>query len=420
MRRAKLILVLALGALFALAVAVFSAQSSTAATAQSPIKIGIIAPTTGNFAANGQTMIDGWKLWWDANGYKLAGRDVEMYYEDDAGNPDNSLTKARLLVEQRRVNMLIGALTANSGLADAGYMKTQKIPYFVPIVSADDLTQRDRISNVVRIAGWTSSQPSHPFGQWAYQQGYRKLVTIAQDFAFGHETIGGFVHTFTDAGGKVLTQIWHPIGVPDFSPYMAQIQAQSPDVVFIEESGGDAVKFIKAWSDFGLKGKITLLTNETALDQSALGAMGAEADDLVSAAHYAEGRDAPATQNFVKAFDAKYHKLPSYYAADMYTAARIITDAIKKAKGNVENVPAFIKDVLSINLPDTPMGPQKLDAYGNPVQNIYLRKVVKRDDGRYWNIVIHTWPNVSQFWTFKPADFLKQPVYSRKYQGIKQ
>jgi branched-chain amino acid transport system substrate-binding protein len=343
-----------------------------------------------------------------------------MYYEDDAGNPDNSLTKARLLVEQRRVNMLIGALTANSGLADAGYMKTQKIPYFVPIVSADDLTQRDRISNVVRIAGWTSSQPSHPFGQWAYQQGYRKLVTIAQDFAFGHETIGGFVHTFTDAGGKVLTQIWHPIGVPDFSPYMAQIQAQNPDVVFIEESGGDAVKFIKAWSDFGLKGKITLLTNETALDQSALGAMGADADGLVSAAHYAEGRDAPATQDFVKAFDAKYHKLPSYYAADMYTAARILTDAIKKAKGNVENVPAFIKDVLSINLPDTPMGPQKLDAYGNPIQNIYLRKVVKRDDGRYWNIVIHIWPNVSQFWTFKPADFLKEPVYSRKYQGIKQ
>jgi branched-chain amino acid transport system substrate-binding protein len=228
MKRAKLILVLlALGALFALPVAVFSAE-------QTPIKIGIIAPTTGNFAANGQTMVDGWKLWWDANGYKVAGRDVEMYYEDDAGNPDNSLTKARLLVEQRRVNMLIGALTANSGLAVAGYMKSQKIPYFVPIVSADDLTQRDRIPNVIRIAGWTSSQPSHPFGQWAYQQGKcRKLVTIAQDFAFGHETIGGFVHTFSDAGGKVLTQIWHPIGVPDFSPYMAQIQAQNPDVVFI-------------------------------------------------------------------------------------------------------------------------------------------------------------------------------------------
>ena len=147
--------------------------------------------------------------------------------------------------------------------------------------------------------------------------------------------------------------------------------------------------------------------------------MGAAAEGVISVAHYAEGRDAPATQDFVKAFDAKYNKLPSYYAADMYTAAHILTDAIKKAKGNVEDVPAFIKDVLSISLPDTPMGPQKLDQYGNPVQNIYLRKVVKRDDGRYWNIVIYTWPNVSQFWTYKPADFLKQPVYSRKYQGIK-
>ena len=396
------------------------AQPTSAPSAKGTIKIGIIAPTTGNFAANGQTMIDGWKLWWDTNGYTVAGRQVEMFYEDDAGNPDTSLTKARLLVEQRGVNMLVGGLTANSGLAIAGYMKDQKIPYFVPIVSADDLTQRTRYPNILRIAGWTSSQTTHPFGQWAYQQGYRKVVTVAQDFAFGHETVAGFVRTFSEAGGQVLTQIWHPIGAPDFGPYMAQIQQQNPDVVFIEESGGDAIKFVKAWSDFGLKGKIALLTNETALDQSALGGMGPEAEGLVSVGHYAEGRDAPATQDFVKAYDAKYKKLPSYYAADMYTAARILTEAIKATNGNVEDVPAFEKATLAVNLPDTPMGPQKLDEYGNPVQNVYLRKVVKRDDGRLWNVVTYTWPNVSQFWTYNPADFLKNPVYSRDFQAIKK
>ena len=136
-------------------------------------------------------------------------------------------------------------MTANDGLADAGYMKNHpNTPYFIPIVSADNLTQRERISNVVRIAGWTSSQPGQPCGQYFYQQGYHKLVTVGQDFSFGWESVGGFVHTFSDAGGTVVKQIWHPIGVSDFSPYIAQIEQAKPDIVFIEESGGDAVKFI--------------------------------------------------------------------------------------------------------------------------------------------------------------------------------
>ncbi len=397
------------------------APATSAPSTKGPIKIGIIAPTTGNFAANGQTMINGWKLWWDKNGYTVAGREVQMFYEDDAANADTTLTKARLLVEQRGVNMIVGPLTAPTGLALAGYAKgTPNVPYFFPIVSADDLTQRSILPNVIRIAGWTSSQTTHPFGEWAYKQGYRKVVTVGQDFAFGAETVAGFVRTFSEAGGQVALQIWHPIGAPDFAPYMAQIQAASPDVVFIEESGGDAVKFVKAWSDFGLKGKIVLLSNQTALDQSALGTMGPEAEGLVSVGHFAEGRNDPITQQFVSDYDAAYKKLPSYYAADMYTAARIISESIAKVNGNVEDVANFEKVVLASDLSNTPMGPEKMDSYGNPIENVYLRQVVKRPDGRLWNTVTFTWPSVSQFWTYAPADFLKNPVYSRDFQGIKK
>lgn len=435
MRRAIVVIVFALVALVLGPVAVFargSAEKSTSqpstqqatqpspsSSAQAPIKIGIIAPTTGNFAANGLTMINGWKLWWDSVNNTAAGRKIQMFYEDDAGNPDTSLTKARLLVEQQGVNMLVGALTANAGLADAAYMKTQTIPYFIPIVSADDLTQRDRIPNVIRIAGWTSSQPGQPCGEYFYQQGYRKLLTVGQDFSFGWESVGGFVHTFSNAGGTVLKQIWHPIGVSDFSPYIAQIQQAQPDIVFIEESGGDAVKFIQAWSQFGLKGKIELVTNETALDQSVLNAIGPPALGLESCAHYAEGRQNPVTQDFVSKYYDQYHAFPSYYAADMYTAAQILDEAIKAVNGDVTNVPAFIKAVDAVNLSETPMGPEKMDAYGNPILNIYLRKVVEGPHNLLWNEVVKTWPNVSQFWTFSPEQFLKEPVYSRSYQGIK-
>ncbi len=394
---------------------------TSAPSAKGPIKIGIIAPTTGNFAANGQTMINGWKLWWDKNGYTVAGREVQMFYEDDAANADTTLTKARLLVEQRQVQIVVGPLSAATGLALAGYAKTTpNILYLYPIVSADDLTQRTPLPNVLRIAGWTSSQTTHPFGEWAYKQGYRKVVTVGQDFAFGAETIAGFVRTFSEAGGQVALQIWHPIGAPDFAPYIAQIQAQNPDVVFIEESGGDAVKFIKAWSDFGLKGKIALLSNQTTLDQSALGTMGPEAEGLISVGHYAEGRDDPTTQAFVADYDKAYQKLPSYYAADMYTAARIVSESLAKVNGNVEDLANFTKVLLASDLSNTPMGPEKMDSYGNPIENVYLRQVVKRPDGRLWNTVTFTWPNVSQFWTYNPTDFLKNPVYSRDFQGIKK
>jgi branched-chain amino acid transport system substrate-binding protein len=258
-------------------------------------------------------------------------------------------------------------------------------------------------------------------GEYAAKQGYKKAVTVAQDYAFGQESVGGFVHTFTDNGGTVIGQIWNPIGTPDFSPYMAQIQNLAPDVVFVEQTGADSIKFVKQWSDFGMKGKIVLLGNETLLDQSLLRGMGPEAEGLVSVGKYAEGRDAPETQSFVGDYDKAYKLLPSYYAVNCYSAAQMLAAAIEKAGGKVEDKAAFLDTVRSISLANTPLGPVKIDEYGNPVLNVYLRQVVKRPDGRLWNTVTFTWPTISQFWTYKPEDFLKNPVYSRDYQpGVKK
>jgi branched-chain amino acid transport system substrate-binding protein len=393
-----------------------AAAATKAPSASGPIKIGVMAPQTGTLAASGKDMIDAWNLYWNNNPTTIAGREVQFFVEDDAGNPDTALTKARLLVEQRGVHILVGNLVASTGLAVAEYAKGNGIPYFIPIVSADDLTQRTRIPNVVRLAGWTSSQTTHPAGEWAYKQGYKTAVTVAQDYAFGHETIGGFVQTFTESGGKILGQIWNPIGAPDFSAYIAQIQSLNPDLVFVEETGADCGRFIKQWSDFGLKGKIALLGNETLVDQSLLRGMGNEADGIISVGKFAEGRDAPETQNFVDNYDKAYKLIPGYYAVNMYSAALMLAAAIDKAGGKVEDRTGFINIIRSISLDKTPLGPVKIDDYGNPILNVYLRKVAKRPDGRLWNTVTFTWPNVSQFWTYDIASYLKQPVYSRDYQ----
>ncbi|MQA87544.1 MAG: ABC transporter substrate-binding protein [Streptosporangiales bacterium] len=381
------------------------------------IKAGLIAPLTGVAAAPGNDMVDGWNLYFKLNGTQFAGKKIETVTEDTAGDPATALNKTEQLLGRTGSDFIVGPALASSGLAIAGQISRQGVPFFLPVVSADDLTQRGRLPGVVRIAGWSSSQTTHAFGQWAYDQGYRRVVTLCTDYAFGHESCGGFVNTFTDAGGKVVKQLWQPLGTQDFGTYVAQIREADPDAVFVLTVGAESPRFVKAWSDFGLKNKIPLLGGETTLDQSLLRGMGGEATGLTSIGHFVEGRDSPATQRFVEAYQKEYGKLPSYYAAAMYTAAQWITQAIKEVGGDVSNTDAFLKAIRGVQLEDSALGPIRLDEYDNPVQNVYLRKVEKRDDGKLWNVPEQTFPQVSQFWKYEPQEFLDHPVYGREYQG---
>jgi branched-chain amino acid transport system substrate-binding protein len=362
-------------------------------------------------------MMAGWNLYLKVNGNKLGNREIETFYEDTGGDPNTAITKSRLLIEQRGVNMLIGPLFGNEGYAVADYVKTTSVPLFAPIVASDDLTQRQRADNVYRLAGWTSSQPNHPFGEWAYEQGYRNVLTICSDYAYGHETCGGFVRTFTGKGGKIVNQLWNPIGTPDFSSYMSQIGSTPADALFALQVGADSPRFIRQYNEFGLRQKLPLLAGGVTLDQSLLRGMGPEAEGLISVGHYADGRPAKPTQDFVELYMKEKNEIPSYFTAAMYTAAQWLDQAAKKTNGNVEDSKKFIEAVKSISLDESPFGPVKMDEYGNPIHSIYIRRVERRPDGKLWNVPIKTYENVSQFWTFNPEEFLKLPVYSRAFQG---
>jgi branched-chain amino acid transport system substrate-binding protein len=380
------------------------------------IKIGVLRPATGSLASNGKDMEAGWNLFWDENGDTVAGSKVQSTFADSAGKPDIGLTKANQLVKNDKVDMIAGPLSAAVGLAVSAAMDRLGEVTILPIVSSDDLTQRTLYKNVVRLAGWTSSQTTHPFGEWAYDQGYKKIVTLGADYAFGWESVGGFVNTFSDKGGKVVKQLWAPLGTTDYSTYVAQIQQEKPDAVFSVLVGADVVNFFKAYKNFGLLKDIPLLGNETTTDQSVLRAMGDDPIGLISPGHFAEGRDDPDTKKFVDAYYAKYSRYPSYYSAGMYTAARGVAEAIKALNGNVSDRTALVAALKAVNLQSTPMGPEKLDSYGNPIFNVYIRKVEKGPHGP-WNVPIKTIPNVSQFWNYDPKEFLAHPVYSKGYQG---
>src|SRR6201984_540199 len=157
-----------------------------------PIKVGVLAPLTGVVASGGREMVEGTQFWFDGIKNEISGRKVELLIEDDASNPDVALQKARRLVEQAKVHFLIGNLLANTGLAVANYVKGTGTPYFIPIIAADDLTQRARIRNVIRVAGYSASQTSRPLADWALKKGWKKIATISQDYSFGHEQCGGF------------------------------------------------------------------------------------------------------------------------------------------------------------------------------------------------------------------------------------
>jgi branched-chain amino acid transport system substrate-binding protein len=403
----------ALVALAAVAVTLGLALSPRVHAQKGPIKLGLLVPVTGPLSANGKDMINGLNLFLEEQGFRLAGREIKLLMEDDEGKPATGLTKARGLVEEQGVHVVTGPLSAAVGYAVAPYLDSKKVPTIFPIVSAEDITQRKRSPYIVR-TGWSSAQPSHPFGKWVYDNlGYRKIAMIGYDFAFGWEVAAGFQRTFEEAGGQVLQKLWPPLGTADLGPYLAQLR-RDVDAIYAVFSGADALRFAKQYSDVGLKGRLPLIGGGTFTDEHVLRTMGDEALGIVTALHYSAALTTPANRKFAQAYEAKFKQVPSYYSEGTYVAGIALKAALEATGGDVESVDRFLAALRKVDLSDAPRGPLRFDDFGNPVQQIYVRKV-ERAGGRLQNTVLHTFPSVSQFWTYKPDEFLKNPVYSRDY-----
>ena len=393
----------------------------TATAKSEELRIGYLAPTTGVFAQVGKDMVDGFKMYLDEKNNKFGGADVKFIVEDEQGKPDTAVTKAKKLILQDKVHFFVGGLLASTGYALAPVSTAEKVVYISSVSSADDLTQRDlpKYPYFFR-TGWSSSQPSHPFGQWACDQGYKKVVTIGADYAFGYEVVGGFQRAFEACGGQVIQKIWPPLGTKDFGPYIPTFKADA-DAIFTTMVGPMALQFPKQLRGAGIKKPI--LGSGVSYDEFVLPFMGDEVIGDVSALHYSAAIDTPKNQAFVKAYRAKYGKMPGYYSENNYTTAMWLDEAIKKAGSKYPGPEEFIKIMASIKL-DAPRGPVELDENRNPIENVYIKKVEKTkmfgyDKEELWNTVIKTYPKVSQFWTYGKDKFLAQPVYDRDFPPCK-
>jgi branched-chain amino acid transport system substrate-binding protein len=384
------------------------------AAGEAPIRVGLLTVKTGPLASGGIDMERALVMYLKERDNTLAGRKIDLIVADTAGVPATARTKTQELVEKNNVQCLIGPLAAFEALAIDDYIRQVQMPT-LSVAAAEDMTQRKPNPWFVRATS-TSSQCAHPLGEYAAKElKYKKMITLADDLAYGHEMCAGFQRAFEDNGGKIIQKLFPPLTVPDYGSYVAQLK--SADGAFLGFAGSNGFRFLRQLVDYGIKDKLPVIGGMTALDESVLRNMGDEALGIVTACWYSAELDNPQNKVFAPAFRQEFKYDPGFYAAATYVEAAVLEGALKAVNGRIEDKPAFMAALRAIHV-DTARGPVSFDDLGNVVGNVYLRKVTRKD-GRLVNSVFKTYPDVSQFWTYDKAEFLKNPVYSRDYPPAK-
>jgi branched-chain amino acid transport system substrate-binding protein len=383
---------------------------------QESLRVGFLTVRTGPLAAGGRQMEEGINLLLKERNNTLAGRKVEMFFADTAGQPALAKSKTQELVERNRVHVIIGPLATFEALAIDDYMLQAKVPLITPTSAAqNDLAQRKQSDYVIHVYG-TAAQPMYALGDYAAKKaGCKRLAMIADDFTYGHEGAAGFHRVFEDAGGRVVQKLWPPLNVPDYGSFIGQLKT-NVDCIYAGFAGSNPLRFLRGYKEYGLK--LPRFGNPTFVDEGILKNMGDEALGVYSASWYAVDRDAPDNRRFVAAIQREYKATPGFYTAGTYTAGLWLEEALKLVKGRVEDHAAFVRALHDVKLEHGPMGPIRLGEYGKPILNIYIRRV-ERKGGELVNTTIATYPEVSQFWTYDAREFIAGPQYSRDYPPLK-
>jgi branched-chain amino acid transport system substrate-binding protein len=390
--------------------AIASLALSQPAVAQGdPIRIGFLTVRTGPLAAGGKQMEEGILLFLKERNNTIAGRKVELVIADTGGNPAGARTKTQELVERNKVHVIIGPLAAFEAIAIDDYIRQTRTPTVADSAAAEDLTQRKANPWFVRTVG-SSAQSNQALGEYAAKTlGYKRIAVIADDFAYGHECAAGFQRVFEDNGGKVVQKLWPPLNVADYGSYISQLK-QNVDAVYAGFAGANGLRFLKQYKEYGMKTPV--LGSMTTADEGILKQMGDEAIGVVTGGWYAAGIESPENARFVAAVNKEYGADPGYYTLGAYSAGALVEAAANAVRGKVEDKEAFMKAIRNPGAIKDPRGDWRMDEYGNPIMNIYIRRV-ERKGGKLVNTVVKTYPQVSQFWTYDPKAFLAAPVYSR-------
>ena len=364
-----------------------------------PIKIGLLNPISGPLAVNGSEINEGIKLYWeDEMGGQVAGRPVQLIVEDSEGKPDVGLTKARKLVERDRAHLILGPVNSAVAVAIRDYMHERRVPLIITQATANQLTNERSSPSIFRSA--MSSYQQEAAGGWyvAAKLGHKRIAVVALDYVAGHEQADGFIKTFTESGGQSVEKVLMPLGTMDVAPYITRIQnkAGELDAVVGILWGPSAPQWLKAWTDYGLKGKLPLLTLGETVNETYLKNVGEVATGIVSWLSYSPVLTTPENKRFVQAMNKKYRKDPVYNNHLGYLAAKAGGEAIKAINGNVEDQARFLDAIRKVRF-EAPGGAFRFDEKQNAVIPTYIRRVEKVG-GKLQNTVFDSVSDVDQFW----------------------
>ena len=347
------------------------------AQANAPIRIGFLNTFTGGLAYAGQAHSNGANLYFDSVNWTVAGRKIELIKEDDQFNPQVGLQKVKKLVESDNVDLVMGVQASNVALAVLNYMKQQKAFYVVTGAGTDAITW-DRYPYLFRTS-ISTYQLSTPMANYVYDNLGKEVVTTASDYAGGRDVMAQFKGPYLAKGGKVLKEIWPPLGTTDFSAYLTDIKSINPPVTYDFMPGADAVRFIQQYSEFGLK-EHAPLTGFTIIDSQTISALGKAAVGVISALTFVDTVDNPEAKKFVTDYRAKFNASPDLFADYAYVGAKVVADAIKAVGGNTSDKDELAEAMTKVQF-KAPRGPFRFDPVThNPIQDIYICQVVEAGD----------------------------------------
>jgi branched-chain amino acid transport system substrate-binding protein len=348
------------------------------ATAQAPkLKVGLMLPYTGTFAALGVAIENGFRLYVGEQGGKLAGRELEFVKVDDESDPAKATDNVNKLIKRDNVDVIVGTVHSGVAMAMAKAAKDNGTLLIVPNAGADAVTGPMCASHIFR-SSFSNWQPAYAMGEVAAKRGAKKAVTITWKYAAGDESVKGFREAFEKGGGQVVRELNLPFPNVEFQALLTEIASLKPDAVYTFFAGAGAVKFVKDYAAAGLKKTIPLY-GAGFLTDGTLEAQGADADGLLTTLHYGDSLNTPRDNAFRLEYAKAYKLQPDVYAVQGYDAAQMLAIGLKAVNGDLGKKAEFAAAVEKAKI-DSPRGAFTLGKNHNPVQDIYLRQVIGKEN----------------------------------------
>ena len=363
---------------------------ATASAWADDVTIGMILPMTGPSASTGKQEKAGAELYIAEHGATVAGKTIKLEIKDDTGAADITKRLAQELVANDHAAALLGFGLTPLALAAAPIATEAKVPEIVSAAATAMITEKSPF--IVRTS-FTLPQASAPMADWAFKNGIKKVVTIVTDYGPGIDAEKWFGETFKKDGGEIIQAIRVPLKNPDFAPFLERVKDDKPDAVFVFVPSGFGAIFMKQFVEQGLdKAGIKLIGTGDVTDDDLLAAIGDPALGAVTTHHYSAAHDSPENKAFVVAFEKANGFRPNFMAVGAYDGMALIYHALEATKGATDG-PALLTAMKGAKWV-SPRGPVEIDPETRDVvQNIYVRKVEKKD-GELYNEEFETIPSV--------------------------